>query len=156
MYCPSCGNQQPEEKKFCTACGTNLSLIMSALNPTNASVNPSLLTEARAKYNKQFSTAIANAATGIGLLIAAVFLYETMRFSYIPWVAMGLICGGFSSLGKGLGQLYFSSQEWKAVQNVGAAPITTPLPSGAQNNISAVTQPLPPQSITDHTTRHLG
>ena len=156
MYCPSCGNQQPEEKKFCTACGTNLSLIASVLNPTNASLNPALLTEARAKYNKQFSSAIGNIASGIGLLVAAIFIYETMRLPFIPWVSMGLICGGFPSLGRGIGQLYFATQEWKAVQAVGlmptsqTAPLLTPIPT------SVVTAPLPPSSVTDHTTRHLG
>ena len=155
MYCPTCGNQQPEEKKFCTSCGTNLSAILGALNPTNASVNPAFLTDARAKYTKQISTAITNTATGAGLIVAAIFLYLTMRFSYIPWVSLGLICGGFSSLGKGLGQLYFATQEWNAVQSVGATPVITPLPSATQNTLSS-TQPLPPQSITEHTTRHLG
>ena len=156
MYCPSCGNQQPEEKKFCTSCGTNLSLISSALNSTKSPLSSALLTEARSKYNKQVSAAIGSIASGIGLLIAAIFIYATMRLPFIPWVSMGLICGGFPSLGKGIGQLYFASQEWKAAQIVGAAPITTPLPAVTQNTISATTNPLPPSSITDHTTRHLG
>ena len=158
MYCPSCGNQQPEEKKFCPACGTNLGLISSALTSNNPTYNPALLSEARSRYNKQFSAAIGNTASGIGLLIAAIFINETMRLPFIPWVSMGLLIGGFSALGKGIGLFYFASNEWKLAQmnSLSAAPTTIPLPSAPQNTISAATSPLPPSSITDHTTRHLG
>ena len=156
MYCPSCGNQQSEEKKFCTACGTNLALVSNALSYANSSPNPVLLSEAIVKYNQQFSTAITNASTGIGLIIAAIFLYLTMRFSYIPWISMGLIIGGFSSLGKGVAQFYFASQERKASQLQSAQTTTIPLPATPTLEINSTTTPLPPQSITDHTTRHLG
>lgn|SRR5262249_13604760 len=32
MYCPKCGSNQSEGKKFCTICGTNLQIITQALN----------------------------------------------------------------------------------------------------------------------------
>ncbi len=31
MYCPTCGANQPNEKKFCPACGTNLAVVTAAL-----------------------------------------------------------------------------------------------------------------------------
>ena len=31
MYCPTCGSNQSEGKKFCTICGTNLQIITQAL-----------------------------------------------------------------------------------------------------------------------------
>src|SRR5262245_63482888 len=31
MYCPNCGSNQSEGKKFCTICGTNLQIVTQAL-----------------------------------------------------------------------------------------------------------------------------
>ena len=32
MYCPTCGSQNQDELKFCTRCGTNLSIVADALS----------------------------------------------------------------------------------------------------------------------------
>src|SRR5262245_41070313 len=32
MYCPNCGSNQSEGKKFCTICGTNLQIVTQALS----------------------------------------------------------------------------------------------------------------------------
>ena len=32
MYCPKCGSNQSEGKRFCTVCGTNLQIVTQALS----------------------------------------------------------------------------------------------------------------------------
>lgn len=33
MFCPTCGREEAQERKFCTACGTNLERVTKALSP---------------------------------------------------------------------------------------------------------------------------
>jgi hypothetical protein len=34
MFCPTCGREEAQERKFCTACGTNLERVTEALSPS--------------------------------------------------------------------------------------------------------------------------
>lgn len=34
MFCPTCGREEAQERKFCTACGTNLERVTKALSPS--------------------------------------------------------------------------------------------------------------------------
>lgn len=34
MFCPTCGREELQERKFCTACGTNLERVTKALSPS--------------------------------------------------------------------------------------------------------------------------
>ena len=36
MYCPNCGQQQPDESKFCNNCGADLQSVKQAPTPTPA------------------------------------------------------------------------------------------------------------------------
>lgn len=33
MFCPTCGREETQERKFCTSCGTNLERVTKALSP---------------------------------------------------------------------------------------------------------------------------
>ena len=33
MFCPTCGREDSQERKFCIACGTNLERVTKALSP---------------------------------------------------------------------------------------------------------------------------
>ncbi|HEX4945963.1 MAG TPA: zinc ribbon domain-containing protein [Blastocatellia bacterium] len=35
MFCPTCGREEAQERKFCTACGTNLERVTKALSPSS-------------------------------------------------------------------------------------------------------------------------
>ena len=39
MYCPNCGQQQPDESKFCNNCGADLQAVKQEPNPTPAAEN---------------------------------------------------------------------------------------------------------------------
>ena len=85
MYCPTCGAKQPNEKKFCPACGTNLAVVTAALSGqlTSATLTNSFA-EAQARYRQQLATAINRGAPGAALLIAALFLLIVF-----PWGISG-------------------------------------------------------------------
>ena len=34
MYCPNCGQQQPDDTKFCSNCGADLQAVKQESNPT--------------------------------------------------------------------------------------------------------------------------
>ena len=40
MFCPKCGSNQGDGKKFCTVCGTNLQLVSQALTGQLPTVQP--------------------------------------------------------------------------------------------------------------------
>ena len=33
MFCPTCGREESQERKFCVACGTNLERVTKAISP---------------------------------------------------------------------------------------------------------------------------
>ena len=158
MYCPTCGGNQPNEKKFCPACGANLAVVMAALSgqlPRTSSTNS--LAEAQARYRKQIATAINRGAPGVALLLAALFLLFVFPWGISGWIAFGLIIGGVSALGRGIGQYYLARGDLQAAELEAQRNFQpTPAPRPLNASIGAPTNPIPPQSVTEHTTRHLG
>ena len=162
MYCPTCGVQQSAERKFCTACGTNLSAVTAALSgaiaaaPSPVSVDDNLA-QAQAQYRREVANAIYKGAPGLALLTAAAFIFAILPPGVSVWICFGLIIGGISSLGRGIGQYYLASSDLKAAElkaantyvSLSAPPQIDQLPSAGQH-------PYPPASVTEHTTRHLG
>jgi hypothetical protein len=100
MFCPTCGREESQERKFCTACGTNLERVTQALSPRAEGV----LTRAdkgfdkwMARYAGMFFSSAANKAvdwrTGnswqiLGqsflALLANFLLFWVMLFAAIP------------------------------------------------------------------------
>lgn len=165
MYCPNCGSNQPDDKRFCTSCGTNLGAVSAALSGQIAVPIPAPSTdliEAEARYRRQIASAIQHGAPGLGLLVAALL---TAAFRPIPvawfWICFGLTIGGISTLGKGITLYLLARSEWHAAQ--ARAQATLPRqsfaapPPVAQFNPSSPTNPnlAPPSSMTEQPTRHL-
>lgn len=163
MYCPTCGLQQSAERKFCTACGTNLSAVSAALSGninTVAAAPVSYddgLAQAQAQYRRELAGAIYKGAPGLGLLVAAAFIFAILPPGVSVWICFGLIIGGISTLGRGIGQYYLATSDLKAAE-LKAANTSVPLASSpqAQQPPLIAQDPYPPASVTEHTTRHLG
>ncbi|HEX4947476.1 MAG TPA: zinc ribbon domain-containing protein [Blastocatellia bacterium] len=155
MYCPTCGANQANDKKFCPACGTNLAVVTAALTGqlTNTSSSPSLA-EAQARYRQQIAAAINRGAPGVALLVAALFLLLVFPWGISGWIAFGLIIGGISALGRGVGHYYLARGDLKAAES--AAQTSLPAAPASGTLHASSTNPLPPHSVTEHTTRHLG
>jgi hypothetical protein len=158
MYCPSCGANQSDEKKFCPACGTNLAVVTAALSgqlaPAAASNTRAV---AQAQARKEMAAAIYKGAPGLGLLLAALFLFLLLPPGISVWICFGLIIGGISALGRGISHFYLASTELKAAEREAQARLhAAPTIPMATKIEAAPTHPLPPRSVTEHTTRHLG
>lgn len=100
MFCPTCGREEAQERKFCTACGTNLERVTKALSPSAEGV----LTRAdkafdrwMARYAGMFFSSAANKAEDwrtshswqlLGqsflALLANFLLFWVMLFAAIP------------------------------------------------------------------------
>ncbi len=158
MFCPTCGVQQSAERKFCTACGTNLSAVTAALSGNTGTVAAAPvsyddgLAQAQAQYRREIASAIYKGAPGLGLLVAAIFIFSILPPGISVWICFGLIIGGISSLGRGLGQYYLATSDLKAAELKAA---NTYVPLAKQPPLIAQ-DPYPPTSVTEHTTRHLG
>lgn len=158
MYCPTCGANQPNEKKFCPACGTNLAVVTAALTGELLSTpNTPSLAEAQARYRQQLASAINRGAPGAALLVAALFLLIVFPWGISGWIAFGLIIGGVTALGRGIGQYYLARSDLQAAALEAQTSFQpTPVPRPLNASTAAPTNPTPPQSVTEHTTRHLG
>lgn len=154
MYCPTCGANQSNDKKFCPACGTNLAAVTAALSGQLPVTTPAqTLSQAQAAYRQQIALAINRVAPGVALLSAALLLLVIFPWRISGWISFGLVIGGISALGRGLSHYYLARAELKAAELEASlpAPSFTPnLPSASE------TTPFPPHSVTEHTTRHLG
>jgi hypothetical protein len=161
MYCPNCGTNQPDEKKFCSACGTNLGAVSAALSgqPLAPPASPATeLAEAEARYKRQTALAVQGGMPGLGLLVAAllVFFIKPIPGAWF-WICFGLTIGGISALGKGVAAYLVARSEWQAAlarlsHSLPTASTSAPLNAAAPTNRNLT----PPPSVTEQTTRHLG
>lgn len=158
MYCPTCGANQSNEKKFCPACGTNLATVTAALSGQLAPVSESSsLAQAQAQSRKNMAAAIYKGAPGLGLLLAALFLFLLLPPGISVWICFGLIIGGVSALGRGISHFYLARTELKAAETEAQkAAFQSPPGLSFLPTSTSTTNPIPPQSITEQTTRHLG
>lgn len=160
MFCPTCGAQQSTERKFCTTCGTNLGVVSAALSGSTtalSALHDDSLSQAQAQYRREVASAIYKGAPGLALLVAAAFIFAILPMGVSVWICFGLLIGGISSLGRGLGQYYLAKGDLKAAELKAAnsaLPLAVP-PSSPQPPLTAQ-NPYPPTSVTEHTTRHLG
>ena len=157
MYCPNCGSSQPTEKKFCPACGTNLAIVTAALSgqlAQNSDNNPLALAQAKAR--KEIAAAIYKGAPGAGLLLAALFIFLILPPGVSVWICFGLIIGGISALGRGIGQYYLARGDLQAAELEAQKSFqSTSAPRPLHASTAAPTNPIPPLSVTEQTTRRL-
>lgn len=163
MFCPKCGQQNPETGKFCRTCGTDLGNVSNALhNPQPASRQ---LVNHKGKPI-HLEGAIGKIFTGLAFLVIACVLGYTGAAGGRAWWYW-LLIPAFGSLGSGLaqylqirradrGQPAFTGGDPKAV----AQPQTRQaLPPQQTEFVSPEsryrTGDLVPPSVTDGTTRHL-
>ena len=159
MYCPKCGNNQTEERKFCTSCGTNLGAVTAALThqlPVQRDAGVTSLAQAQARFQLQSAEAIHKGAPGAALILAAILVWIFMHNSGAMWIGFGLMMGGLTSLFKGIGLYSLARATLKVAEadlQTYALPYSQPVPLAAQNPTQ--TNPIPPPSITEQPTRHL-
>jgi hypothetical protein len=159
MYCPKCGSQNQDEIKFCTRCGTNLSVVTNALAGKSASQSP---TEDRAaKVIKDYYRGRRDAITGAVLIPTTLLIMGILWFAGMkPIGAFFIVCWMFfwaaGALAGGLGKWLAASDEIKRfgyTSMPGALPpVERPVVAPSPHSTGPVNYP---GSVTEQTTRAL-
>lgn len=158
MFCPKCGGKNPENGKFCRACGTDLGNVSSALS---AHAKPQQLVNHKGKPI-HWEGAISKLGTGLAFLIISLVL-STTRMGEAWWFWM--LIPAFTCLGAGIAQAMQLKKAEKGGVVYSASPEALPhtqhtaLPPQQTEFVSPEsrykTGDLVPPSVTENTTRHL-
>ncbi|HEX8559900.1 MAG TPA: zinc ribbon domain-containing protein [Pyrinomonadaceae bacterium] len=167
MFCPRCATQNAEDAKFCRSCGTDISLVPQVLTGAlaerlAAADEPRHGRRRRRGRGDREPPSIERAVKSLFIGVAFIFIAFAVRtwgpggsvwwfWMFLPAAAM--LAEGVStylrlaSEGKGAppAQPYASAQA--AVQPPRAASALPPRDTGEM---------IPPPSVTEGTTRHLG
>jgi hypothetical protein len=183
MYCPRCAAQNPDETKFCRACGTNLETVALALSGRPLPAEPSEKDKAatpqstgKSKLEKRREALLETRREGFhkivqgtGLLVASLLiglalgLFSNAADWIIIWVGLAgwMACWGVISLTSGIGAITESRFIPRQLeQKVGGttAPIARPLTADEPEMLpeaSATLKLSPPPSVTEDTTEPL-
>lgn len=161
MFCPKCGQQNPETGKFCRSCGTDLGNVSQALSGTLPAEVPS---GRRKRKPAGCEAAYTQIFMGAAFVIVAIILGATGKGS--GWWFWMLI-PAFIMLGNGFAKFAQAKSEQRehvafaAESNaaIGVAPVASLTP--VQTEFVSPTESryktgdLVPPSVTDSTTRHL-
>lgn len=157
MFCPKCGQQNPETGKFCRGCGTDLGNVTQALTGNLPQARPIL---DRKGKPVSWDRAIAKIFTGLAFLAVTIALsFSRTGTGWWFW----MLIPAFTSLGAGVAQLIQLRKAEKggmmySPEVLPPAPNTSLPPPQTQwvsPESKYKTGDLVPPSVTDNTTRHL-
>jgi len=163
MFCPKCATQN-DGASFCRVCGANISLVPQALTGQLSSVDVQGLSRSDKRALKSDSkeagldNAFKNAFMGIAFLLVSMALaFSAMGRGWWFW----MLIPAFSLMGTGVAQ-YIRVKEAEKRARIGnvlvqpSQPAMQPPPrvnSFPRRNTGEL---VPPPSVTEGTTRHLG
>jgi hypothetical protein len=163
MFCPKCGQQNPETGKFCRNCGTDLGNVATALT---AGIPEQAARIRRRRRSASLESAVTRIFTGLAFLAVACVLGITNAAGGRFWW-FWLLIPAFGSIGRGVAQYLQLKRLEKGLPVYAPAEgppslqpaVGTALPPGQTPSVSAEsrykTGDLVPPSVTDNTTRHL-
>ncbi len=166
MFCPKCATQNSEGASFCRSCGANISLVPQALTGQLPEASPvgfgESLRDARRRRRHsgtpRMDDGIRQLVMGIGFLLVAISvgLFGAEMGGRVWWFWM--LIPAFALLGKGISQIVQVKQKNKSLPASSAMLSDTvssrqPLNALPPRNTA---QLVPPPSVTEGTTRHLG
>jgi hypothetical protein len=162
MFCPKCGQQNPDIGKFCRSCGTDLGNVSSSL-----ATAPEAIRALRRRVRPiSIETAITKMFTGLAFLIIAIILGVTGLADAKLWW-FWLLIPAFGSLGRGIAQYAQIRRAEKgqlagvhiapehAIPSVQNSALPAKEPEWVSPESKYRTGDLIPPSVTEHTTRHL-
>jgi len=162
MFCPKCGQQNPDNSKYCRNCGTDLGGVTNALS---GRPQQQMLLNHKGRP-VTFEGAITKLFSGLAFLVAAIVLATTGALGGHGWW-FWLLFPAFGSISPGVAQL-IQLRRFEKNRELYGATTTSPAfqPQPDQALPPAQTQwPVPdpryktgdlvPPSVTDNTTRHL-
>ena len=162
MFCPKCGQQNPDNGKFCRSCGTDLGNVSGALaaGPQHAP-----LVDKKGKP-VSWEGAITKFATGIAFLVISIVLATTGMAGGRTWWFWMLI-PAFTMMASGIAQyiqitklekgmpVYSPIDPVKAIDPASAHALPPQQTQWVSPESKYKTGDLVPPSVTDNTTRHL-
>ncbi|MBK7392693.1 MAG: hypothetical protein IPI64_05240 [Chloracidobacterium sp.] len=159
MFCPKCGQQNPETGKFCRGCGTDLGNVTQALS--GKPVQPAPILDRRGRP-VSWERAIPKLFMGFAFFAVALALaFSGTGRGWWYW----MLIPAFTSLGAAVAQIVQLRKAEKGGVVFSSAPDSLPsnhstaLPPSqtewAAPDPRYKTGDLVPPSVTDNTTRHL-
>jgi hypothetical protein len=168
MYCPICSSNNVADIRFCTRCGTNLSVVSEALSGKSSGQPPideRMVKVLKDYYSSRRATLIGALTLPIGLsLLMAMFQTGFPdHLLIIALIGLGLAIYGAIVGIWGVGHWVDSSSEMKALK-IATSQNSLPLalrdafntpPVGGPRAPHYATDPIEPGSVTEQTTREL-
>lgn len=175
MFCPKCAAQNTEEARFCRSCGTDISLVPQAMSGVLAEKlaagNDNFETRVRRKHARREQKR-ASAPINIERAVRSLFMgfaFIFVSFAVKTWMPAGsiwwfwLLIPAFGMLADGVSTFIRLSEEKKQQQQLAARPFYAPPPTAVPHapRVNELSQRdtgemIPPPSVTEGTTRHLG
>lgn len=148
MFCPKCGSNQGEGRKFCTSCGTNLLLIAQALSgrlPQTFPPSPPVPLVPMRDRQRELTKGLYFAIIGGGIMVGRLITFMLTGFRDGPFGFWGFI--GFVLLAIGAAKIISYRAHTPAPA---AIPPSSPLDSDFQQTTPQVVFPaqaIPPQPV---------
>lgn len=157
MYCPKCGQDNPDDGKFCRGCGANIAVVSNAL----AGLPPGTANKSKAKV-PSIESALTSLFTGFAFLAISIALAFTIGRTWWFW----LLIPAASLIATGIAKYVQYEQYRDALKATGNWPnveLPARQPAELPPQPATYTSPEPqyktgdmvPPSVTDATTRHL-
>lgn len=173
MFCPRCAAQNTEEAKFCRSCGTDISLVPQAVSGAlaerlAAGEEDSLSRRDRrhARRHGGQSVSIERAVRSFFMAFAFIFVAFTVKNLALMGGSVWwfwLLIPAFGMLADGVSASIRLAEEKKKQRQLAAPPFYTPPPTAVPHapRVNELPQRdtgemIPPPSVTEGTTRHLG
>lgn len=185
MFCPRCGSNQGEGKKFCTGCGTNLQLVSQALTgqmpPPPPVFTPLLPPAQESNWQSEMKAGMTMAVLGGGYLLYKIISFVVLApfngwrspFGFLGFVAFILFAVGISKVVSARAAVAAANPVNTPIapeaftqahlQSPNRAPITSPQPvfsAGTMESAASRTNELEPvrrpaASVTEDETKQL-
>jgi zinc-ribbon domain len=164
MFCPNCAAQNLDGASYCRVCGANISLVPQALSGQLTSADVEGLSRSdkgalkRQSREVSLGNAFRNAFMGVAFLLVSMALaFSAMGRGWWFW----MLIPAFSMMGTGVSQyIRVKEEEKRAMLRGGPAqqfqPAMQPPPRVNSFPRSNTGELVPPPSVTEGTTRHLG
>ncbi|HSS20352.1 MAG TPA: zinc ribbon domain-containing protein [Pyrinomonadaceae bacterium] len=162
MFCPKCAAQNLDGASFCRVCGSNISLVSTALSGQLPQAQPEESIEGRGRRRRGrgepgIDSAVRSVFMGLAFLFVSLALaYSRMGTGWWFW----MLIPAFSMMGTGVAQyIRFKEREKKSLTPPAfRQPSFQPQPRSEASLRAPGTGELisPPPSVTEGTTRHLG
>lgn len=166
MFCPKCATQNADDARFCRSCGTDISLVPQAMSGALAERMAAADEDTwhgRRRRGRRDRTppSIESAIRSVFMAIAFILI----AFAVVAWMPGGFTWGFWLllpaalNLSKGVGTYLRLLEERKRLAPPAYNPAHTAVPP--PRRASALPQRdtgemIPPPSVTEATTRHLG